>query len=61
VGILRETHGMYPYIMKEVAEQFKIPFIDLTLLSENLVASLGMDNSRELFISVEPGEYELFP
>ncbi len=60
-GVLIDTHGAYPLIMTEVADEFKVPFIDLQLKSEDLVLSLGQERSKELFLWIEPGKFKMYP
>jgi lysophospholipase L1-like esterase len=60
-GVLEDTHGVYPYIMRNVADEMDVPFIDLQLKSEDLVLSLGDEGSKELYLWVEPHKYEMYP
>jgi lysophospholipase L1-like esterase len=60
-GVLEDTHGVYPFIMRDVADELDITFIDLQLKSEDLVLSLGEEGSKELYLWVEPGRYEMYP
>jgi lysophospholipase L1-like esterase len=60
-GVLEDTHGAYPHVMREVAEELKAPLVDLQLKSEDLVLSLGPEKSKELYLWVNPGAYEMFP
>ncbi|MBN2350349.1 MAG: rhamnogalacturonan acetylesterase [Bacteroidales bacterium] len=58
---LIDTHGPYPYVAREVAKEKNVPFIDMQLMTERLVDSLGEEPSRELFMFLKPGEYEMYP
>lgn len=60
-GVLEDTHGAYPFVMRSVAKELNVPFIDLQLKSEDLVLSLGQEKSKELYLWVEPGRYEMYP
>lgn len=60
-GVLMDTHGAYPLIAREVADEYKVPFVDLQLKSEDLVLSLGQERSKELFLWIEPGKNEMYP
>jgi lysophospholipase L1-like esterase len=60
-GTLVDTHGSYPFVMREVATEFDVPFVDLQSMSESLVNEMGVDDSRELYMWVAPGEYERYP
>jgi lysophospholipase L1-like esterase len=60
-GVLEDTHGAYPFIAREVANELNVPFIDLQLKSEDLVLSLGREKSKEIYLWVKPGEYPMHP
>lgn len=60
-GVLEDTHGIYPFIMRSVAQELSVPFIDLQLKSEDLVLSLGQEKSKELYLWIEPGTFEMYP
>lgn len=60
-GVLEDTHGVYPFVMRSVAKEMNVPFIDLQLKSEALVLSLGREKSKDLFLWIEPGKYEMYP
>jgi hypothetical protein len=60
-GTLIDTHGEYPNAMREVARDYGVPLIDLQLLTEQLVLSLGETESKSLYLIIEPGEYENYP
>ncbi len=60
-GTLTDTHGPYPFVAQMVAKDLGIPFIDHQLLSEDLVKSLGPEDSKKLYLWVEAGEYARFP
>jgi lysophospholipase L1-like esterase len=60
-GVLMDTHGLYPSVVREVARDYGVPLIDLQLLTEQLVLSLGESNSKKLFLWLESGENENYP
>jgi lysophospholipase L1-like esterase len=60
-GTLEDSHGAYPFIVREVARELNVPFVDLQLKSEDLVISLGLEQSKELYLWIEPGAYEMYP
>ncbi len=60
-GTLVDTHGAYPFVARQVAEQMGVPFIDMQLLTEDYVAGLGPEKSKEIYLWVEAGKYEKFP
>lgn len=55
------SHGVYPQIVREVAKEMRVPLIDLEEESAELIAGLGPDASRKLFIHVDPGESPAYP
>lgn len=60
-GTLEDGHGAYPFVMREVARELDVPFVDMQLMSEDLVLSLGPEKSKELYLWVGPGVYEMYP
>ena len=54
-GELRPTHGDYPEAMRKVAEQTETPLIDLYDGSFRIVASMGEEGSKALFMYKEAG------
>lgn len=60
-GTLEDTHGVYPFIVRDVARDMDIPFIDLQLKTEDLVISLGPEKSKELYLWIKPGENDYVP
>lgn len=60
-GILEPTHGEYPEIVKQVAENNETPFIDMTALSRNLILELGEEDSKNLYLHLPPDTYKKAP
>ena len=60
-GVLIDTHGLYPLIMRQVAIELKVPFVDLQLKSENFILSAGQEKSKEIYLWVEPGQNTMYP
>ena len=60
-GTLEDTHGAYPFVMRAVAEELCVTFIDLQLKSEELVLALGPEESKKLYLWIAPGQYEMYP
>jgi len=56
-----ETHETYSKIVHEVAEQYKVPLIDLDQMSIQLLQQYGPENSTLLFMQLEPGENPDYP
>jgi len=55
-GVLIDTHGAYPLVARLVADDLKVPFIDLQLLTEQLEISYGVEGSKNLHLHFAPGE-----
>ena len=60
-GTLVDTHGAYPFVARVVADELRIPFIDMQLLTEEAIAKLGPEESKKWFLYLQPGESEMFP
>lgn len=60
-GRIRETHGIYSKLSEEVAAELKVPFIDLDSKSRALYQKLGPENSKLLFLQLEPNEHPNYP
>jgi len=55
-GKLQPTHGEYPDAMRSVAEEMKVPLIDLYTDSFRIVEAMGEEESKALFMHLRPGE-----
>jgi len=55
-GVLIDTHGTYPEVMRSIAKDLKVPLIDLQIKTEELVISYGPEKSKELYLWVAPGD-----
>jgi lysophospholipase L1-like esterase len=55
------THEEYSALVKEVAAQTKVTFIDLDAKSLAYYQQLGEDKSKLMFLQVEPGEHPNYP
>ena len=60
-GTFVDQHGVYPGIVREVAAELKVPLIDMHRKSEQVLVSLGTDESRKLFLQLKPGENPNYP
>ncbi len=58
---LRDTHGDYITATRKVAEEQRVPLLDLNKKTKELVEKLGQERSKRLFNNVEPGEYVQYP
>lgn len=55
-GVLIDTHGDYPLETRLVAQEYKVPFIDLQYYSELLEQSYGPEKSKKLHLHYKAGE-----
>lgn len=55
-GVLVPTHGDYPLETRLVAQEYKVPFIDLEYYTELLEQSYGPEKSKELHLHFKAGE-----
>ncbi len=60
-GILVDTHGEYPGIVREIAVSLNVPLIDMQTESEKIVTALGDEQSKKLYLHIEPGKYKSLP
>ncbi len=60
-GVLTESHGAYPGVMRALAAEEGIPLIDLTAKSRKLVEELGDEGSKELYMNFPAGLYPNYP
>jgi lysophospholipase L1-like esterase len=49
-GKITNSLGDYPAAAKKVAEELKVPFIDLNAMTKTLYETFGPDNSKNLFV-----------
>ncbi len=60
-GTLVDTHGIYPLIVRQVAQEEQILLIDHLYHTEKIVQEWGAERSKELYVWVEPGKYAKLP
>ena len=60
-GKFYDVHGVYPDLTREVAQQLKVPLIDMHRKSEKLIIAYGAEASKKLFLHIEPGQYKSLP
>ena len=60
-GVLEDTHGTYPLIVRMVARDLDVPFIDMQWLTEQLEVKYGPDASAQLHLHYKPGEVAYYP
>ena len=60
-GTLVDTHGEYPLVVRMVAKDLDVPFIDMQWLTEQLEVKFGAEESADLHLHFEPGEVAYYP
>jgi lysophospholipase L1-like esterase len=55
------THALYSDLVREVAAETRVAFIDLDVKSQALYQKLGEEGSKLLFLHLEPGEHPNYP
>lgn len=60
-GLIQETHMAYSELVRQVAREQQVPFIDLDKLSRELLRELGEEQSKLLFLHLDPGEHPNYP
>jgi lysophospholipase L1-like esterase len=60
-GNFKDSHGVYPDIVREVAALYKVALIDMHRKSEQVIKQYGVEESRKLFLQLKPGENINYP
>lgn len=60
-GEIKETHGEYPALVKQVAAENNVPCIDLNEKTKALLQHFGPEASKYLFNYLAPGEHPNYP
>ncbi|MBR9911454.1 MAG: rhamnogalacturonan acetylesterase [Gammaproteobacteria bacterium] len=60
-GTLVDSHGPYPAVMRQLARDLEVEFIDLHTLSEQLVSKSGVERSRDLFLHLPAATHPNYP
>ena len=60
-GIFQDTHGEYPDAVRKVAQELKVPLIDLHRKTETLLKNYGDEASKSLFLQIKEGENPNYP
>ena len=60
-GKFVDQHGVYPGIVREVAKEYKTPLIDMHQTSEKVLVNYGVEESKKLFLQLQPGENPNYP
>ncbi|WP_339659088.1 rhamnogalacturonan acetylesterase [uncultured Polaribacter sp.] len=60
-GTLVDTHNMYPFVARSVANEYNVSLIDLQFLTEKLEESYGVEASKKLHLHYLPNEISYYP
>ncbi|SDH61369.1 Lysophospholipase L1 [Chryseobacterium taeanense] len=60
-GVLVDTHKEYPLVVRMVANDLKVDFVDLQLLTEQMEISYGPEKSKKLHLHFAEGENPYYP
>lgn len=60
-GKIAGTHDVYSGIVRTVAKEQNTPLIDLDQKSQELLQQFGVENSKLLFLQLQPGEHPNYP
>jgi pectinesterase len=60
-SVLYDTHGAYLDSPRNVAKEMGVTFIDMNKITHDLVEGLGPEDSKKLFMWVEPNTVPAFP
>jgi acetyl esterase/lipase len=60
-GRLEDTHGAYPLVVREVARDLNVAFVDLEALTGDMVRSARPEGSKKLYVWAAPGESTMYP
>lgn len=60
-GMALATHEKYSPLVKQVAREMNITCIDLDSSSRDVYQRMGADNSKLLFLQLQPGEHPNYP
>lgn len=60
-GKFYDVHGVYPDLVRQVADSLGVPMIDMHHKSEKVIIEHGLEGSKKLFLHIQPGAYEALP
>lgn len=60
-GVLIDTHKEYPLVVRMVANDLKVPFVDMQLLTEQIEIAYGPEKSKMLHLYFKAGENPYYP
>jgi DNA sulfur modification protein DndE len=57
-GKFQDTHGQYPEVVRALAAEMKVPLIDLHKSSQALIEKQGVEESKNLFLWIDPKHFK---
>ncbi|MEB2786355.1 rhamnogalacturonan acetylesterase [Algoriphagus persicinus] len=60
-GVLKDTHGRYSEVVRQVAAELDVPILDLHKKTIEVLEQFGVEKSKELFLHYRPEDYSQFP
>jgi lysophospholipase L1-like esterase len=60
-GKFYDTHGVYPDIVRKLADSLKVPLIDMHHKSEKLITEAGEEGSKKIFLFIDSLTYKSLP
>lgn len=60
-GTLEDTHGLYPLIVRQAAKDLDVLLIDHLYATEQIVLELGEEASKDIYLWIPAGAYEIWP
>jgi len=60
-GEFYDVHGVYPDVVRSVADSLSVTLIDAHRSSADLLVQLGPEKSKALFLLLQPGDFENYP
>jgi lysophospholipase L1-like esterase len=60
-GHVVDGHGVYTQIVRDLSFELNVPMIDLQKTSTALLEKMGVENSKLLFLQLEPNEHPNYP
>jgi len=56
-----DVHGNYPKVVRGLAQKWNVPFLDLHKKSEDYIIKLGVERSKNIYLHIDPDEYNSLP
>lgn len=60
-GKLVDTHGDYLTVVHKLADSLEVPLVDMNQQTARLVEQMGAEDSKKLFLYIEPGVTPKYP